>query len=93
LYLLNEEGRFQAYEYEYGAPLSFPDAFLKELASFIQTNGLRDNIAITSSIEEKPRAEIQQGSEATVTYLPKDASQVGASGHRPFLDGYWLGLP
>jgi len=72
LYLLNEQGRFQAYEYEYGSPLSFPDAFLKELAAFIQANGLRDRIAITSSIEEKPRVEIQLGSDATVTYPPKD---------------------
>ena len=71
LYLLNEEGRFQAYEYEYGLPLSFPDAFLKKLASFIQQNGLRDKIAITSSIDDKPRTETQLGSEATVTFSPK----------------------
>ena len=77
LYLLNEEGKFHAYEYEYGAPVSFPDAFLNDLAAFIQKNGLHDKLAITSSIYDTPTAEIQIGSEATITFLPKETAVNG----------------
>jgi hypothetical protein len=85
LYLLNDDGKFQAYEYEYGEPFSFPDSFLRELSTFIQKNGLRGQIAITSSIPktETGGVEIQLGSQATVTFQPKPemtSSEQQASG-------------
>jgi len=71
LYLLNNHGKFQAYEYEHGPPVKFPHAFLQELAAFIEEKGLHDKICLTSSIDEKVRTEIQLGSQATVTFPPK----------------------
>jgi len=69
LYLLNKEDKFQAYEYEYGPPVSFSDAFLDELAWFIRKNVLQDKISLVSAapVPEFSTFERAVGSEATVT--------------------------
>jgi hypothetical protein len=64
LYFLNE---FQAYEYEYGDPVSFPEPFLKELAGYISANGLRGQIALVSAPPSPQTCEWTVGSQATIT--------------------------
>lgn len=69
LYLLNEEGKFQAYEYEYGTPVPFPDAFLEDLANFLRKYDIRERFSLASSAAEQPTTvEIAVGSEATVSF-------------------------
>jgi hypothetical protein len=69
LYRLNDAGKFQAYEYEYGPPIQFSNGFLEELAGYIQANDLRDRIAIVADGSERnfPSREYNLGDAATVT--------------------------
>lgn len=70
LYYLNKDGKFQAYEYEYGPIVTFPEAFLKELLEFIKARDLRDRFALASTTVapySAPMLEWQIGSQATVT--------------------------
>lgn len=73
LYLLNEANKFQAYEYEDGLRVKFPDAFLQELASYIQEHGLRTRVAIDTRVSDEafPSSEFVAGSDATVTISGK----------------------
>jgi hypothetical protein len=68
-YLLNEDGRFQAYEYEHGPAEVFPDEFLKDIAGFIVEHNLRHKVAISSTVLQNPipSLEWEFGSQATVT--------------------------
>src|SRR5947207_6512534 len=66
LYLLNDKGKFQAYEYEYGPPISVPMEFLTELASFIQKNGLQTKFALNADPRPSQKFyEVFVGSQAT----------------------------
>lgn len=74
LYLLNDEGNFQAYEYEYGPPVSFPPAFLSDLASLIRQNEIQDKVALVSASPKCFSFEKVVGSDATVTiFQPTNA--------------------
>ena len=67
LYYLNEEGKFQAYKYEYGALVDIPEAFLTDLVVFVEHN-IRDWFAlayITTSLSSKPFKKWEIGSQAT----------------------------
>lgn len=69
LYYLNDDGKFQAYEYEYGSPIDIPEAFLKDLALFVEQHNMRDRFALASTTTEpgsKPFKEWEVGSQATV---------------------------
>jgi hypothetical protein len=70
LYYLNDEEKFQAYEYEYGPPVDFSEAFLKDLIAFIQTQDISDRFALASTAgvhNAPPMLEWEIGSQATVT--------------------------
>jgi hypothetical protein len=49
LYLLNDTGKFQAYEFEYGDPLDIPPVFLKDLSSTLKEFGLEKVVALDVS--------------------------------------------
>jgi hypothetical protein len=68
-YFLNEDGRFQAYEYERGPAEVFPDQFLKDIAGFVVKHNLRHKVAVSSAVLQNPipSLEWEFGSEATVT--------------------------
>lgn len=90
LYLLNEAGKFQAYQYEYGSTTSFPSAFLTDLANFIQKNHLRHKIALVST-EHLPKSrmvELAVGNDATVTFSGKwSGNEEGTRIRWSFKDG------
>lgn len=67
LYFLNDAGKFQAYEYEYGSPVSFPEPFLEDLAGYITANGIKSQIALVSAPPGRKTYEWSIGSQATVT--------------------------
>lgn len=68
LYFLNDNGNFQAYEYEYGPAISFPSAFLVDLAAFIKQYGLQSKVALISDAPpSNPSYEVFLGSNATAT--------------------------
>jgi len=69
LYMLNDHGKFQAYEYEYGPPIEFSNEFLEELAGYIRDNDLSDRVAIVADGSETnfPSREYNLGDAATVT--------------------------
>jgi len=46
LYLLNQIGKFQAYEFEDGDPVDIPPAFLKDLSTVLKKFGLEKVIAL-----------------------------------------------
>jgi len=69
LYYLNDQGKFQAYEYEYGPPVDIPEAFLIDLAAFVDQHNMRDRFALASTTTDpgsKPFKEWEIGSQATV---------------------------
>jgi hypothetical protein len=49
LYFLNDMGKFQAYEFEYGDPLDIPPAFLQDLSSRLKEFGLEKVVALDVS--------------------------------------------
>lgn len=49
LYFLNDRGKFQAYEFEYGNPLEIPSAFLKDLSSRLKEFDLEKVVALDVS--------------------------------------------
>jgi len=53
LYLINREGKFQVYEYQYGPAISFPDDFLEDLISFAKENNLTDKIALVPGVTDE----------------------------------------
>ena len=68
LYLLNSKGKFQAYEYEHGKPISFPSGFLADMASFIQQHSLQSKVALISDVPPPYSTyEVLIGSNATAT--------------------------
>jgi hypothetical protein len=70
LYLLNDNGRFQPYEYEYGDEINIPPAFLKELADVLHKFKLEKVLALDISGGWKPDFrgfEYDYGTKATIT--------------------------
>jgi len=70
LYYVNPQGKFQAYEYEYGDPVEFPEQFLVDLIGVVEKTGLKNRFALASTATEsgsKPSREWEIGSQATVT--------------------------
>jgi hypothetical protein len=69
LYYLNDDRKFQAYEYEYGPPVDFPEMFLADLAAFVEQHNMGDRFALASTAAKpgsKPFKEWEIGSQATV---------------------------
>ena len=80
LYLLNDTGKFQAYEFEYGDPVDIPPVFLQELASILKEFGLEKVVALDVSggpgSRTFPKAlEYTLGNLATVTVEAKGSFQ------------------
>ena len=70
LFYLNPQRKFQAYEYEYGDPVEFPEQFLVDLIDVVEKTGLKNRFALASTAIEsgsKPSREWEIGSQATVT--------------------------
>lgn len=69
LYILNEAGKFQAYEYEPGPSSSFSESFLEDFADFIKKHNLRYRVALDAhaAAAKYPSIEFPAGSDATVT--------------------------
>jgi len=70
LYYLNRDRKFQAYEYEYGPPVDFPEEFLRDLITFIQARDIYDRFALASTAgapNAPPMLEWEIGSQATAT--------------------------
>jgi len=67
LWYLNDRNRFQAYEYEYGPPIEFPQAFLQEFAEYIRVNNLQQIVALSTSPSSSSTMEYELGTTATVT--------------------------
>jgi len=90
-YFLNEDGKFQAYEYEHGPAEVFPDEFLKDIAGFIVDHNLAHKVAIASTVLQNPTPSLEWefGTEATVTAsgtiaLKKDAKSRAVKVHWSF---------
>jgi len=67
LYFFNEDHKFQAYEYEYGPAVDLPTCFLEDIGKYITENRLEKQVAIGTSIPERPTTEVTLGANATAT--------------------------
>jgi len=67
LWYLNDKNKFQAYEYEYGPVIEFPQEFLQEFADYIHVNNLQQTVALSTSPSSSTTLEYELGTTATVT--------------------------
>jgi len=67
LWYLNDKNRFQAYKYEYGPQIEFPQDFLQEFADYIRVNNLQKTVALSTSPSSTSTMEYELGTTVTVT--------------------------
>ena len=94
LWFLNDKNKFQAYEYEYGPQIEFPQDFLEDFADYIRVNNLQKTVALSTSPSSTSTIEYELGTTATVTVhrAPEreqdgDARTVGWSFRNVWKDG------